>query len=369
MIQVNVNADTSLPGMAVGALPAGTGVSGPGEPAGFPGLLGLLVKSQFSALPAQNVEAFLAQAPFEAAGLGQGEGGMAQSGETLLGQLLAQLLGAVQLSGGELRPGLGQAKGGLDPSGLAGAPAQGQKKLPASPAALAGLLASIQQEGADTDLTAFLPKSARELLAKELGGLSLKFAGDAPFNGPRAPPSGAMMPESGTTTAAVSHGFTVQPAILREMDPSAVARLPVNMTMPLTSPEWRAELGDRIAWMVGRHAQVAELVLNPPSLGTIEVRLQMNLAGNEAGAQFFSNNPAVRDALESAFPRLKELLADAGIALGNTTVSQQSFSGGQNQGGQQDAAASAQAFMLFPGAESMTSAGARSLSGLVDLYI
>ncbi len=75
--------------------------------------------------------------------------------------------------------------------------------------------------------------------------------------------------------------------------------------------------------MVGRLESRADIVLNPPQMGRIEVSLSIN--GDQATATFVSANPAVRDALENALPRLREILQDAGISLGQTQVGAESF--------------------------------------------
>ena len=53
--------------------------------------------------------------------------------------------------------------------------------------------------------------------------------------------------------------------------------------------------------------------------------------GDQANAQFVSANPAVRDALEAAMPRLREMLADAGVNLGQTQVGSESANNAANQ--------------------------------------
>jgi flagellar hook-length control protein FliK len=46
--------------------------------------------------------------------------------------------------------------------------------------------------------------------------------------------------------------------------------------------------------------------------------------GDQATAIFTSSNPAVREALESSLHRLREVLADAGVTLGQTQVGSES---------------------------------------------
>lgn len=98
---------------------------------------------------------------------------------------------------------------------------------------------------------------------------------------------------------------------------------------PVGAQGWDSEVGDKLVWMVNRQEQRAELVLNPPQLGRVEVSLSMN--GDQTNASFVSANPAVRDALEAALPRLREILADAGVSLGQTQVGAESSNNAANQ--------------------------------------
>jgi flagellar hook-length control protein FliK len=85
---------------------------------------------------------------------------------------------------------------------------------------------------------------------------------------------------------------------------------------------WNQEMGEKLTWMVGNGRQQADLVLNPPQLGRIEVT--MVIEGDNVSANFASPNAAVREALENSMSRLREVLADAGVALGNTHVGAES---------------------------------------------
>jgi flagellar hook-length control protein FliK len=84
---------------------------------------------------------------------------------------------------------------------------------------------------------------------------------------------------------------------------------------------WDNALGQKVLWMVSQQHQLAELNLNPPDLGPLQVVLSVN--NDQASAAFVSQNPEVRQALEAALPRLKEMMAESGINLGNATVSDQ----------------------------------------------
>lgn len=98
----------------------------------------------------------------------------------------------------------------------------------------------------------------------------------------------------------------------------APASTPQAIQTPVGTHGWDGEVADKLVWMIGRQEQRAELVLNPPQMGRIEVSLSIN--DGQTSALFVSANPAVRDALEAGLPRLREILADAGVNLGQTQV-------------------------------------------------
>ncbi|MDR2925372.1 MAG: flagellar hook-length control protein FliK [Azoarcus sp.] len=81
---------------------------------------------------------------------------------------------------------------------------------------------------------------------------------------------------------------------------------------------WAEEIGNRVMWMMGRAENRAELILTPPHLGKVEVSIHLN--GDQSTAQFLASSQSARDALEQAMPRLRELLAQAGISLGEASV-------------------------------------------------
>jgi flagellar hook-length control protein FliK len=91
---------------------------------------------------------------------------------------------------------------------------------------------------------------------------------------------------------------------------------------PVSRDTWGNEFTQKVTWMVTQHDQTAQLHLNPPNLGPLDVVL--NVSGDQATALFTSPHAAVRDAVEQALPQLRNMLADNGITLGNAMVSDQS---------------------------------------------
>lgn len=141
---------------------------------------------------------------------------------------------------------------------------------------------------------------------------------------------------------------------------------------PVGTSGWGDAMGQKLVWMVGQHQQVAELHLNPPHLGPMEVRLTIN--NDQVSALFVSHQPAVREALEAAMPRLREMFADSGMMLGNAMVSSDSLPQRQNSGREKQSGAESRSdFPLVDGYPMpLTSRGIMTLhgdgSGLVDLF-
>jgi flagellar hook-length control protein FliK len=97
----------------------------------------------------------------------------------------------------------------------------------------------------------------------------------------------------------------------------------LEVAAPISDQGFADALSRQVVWMVDKDAQVAELRINPPDLGPVEVRL--TLKGDEAQAQFVAVHAEVRDAIESSLTRLREALAQSGIQLGDASVSAESF--------------------------------------------
>jgi flagellar hook-length control protein FliK len=133
---------------------------------------------------------------------------------------------------------------------------------------------------------------------------------------------------------------------------------------------WDAEVGNHMVWMSNSQASRAELVLTPPQMGKIEISL--NMSGDQATATFISANPAVRDAIESAIPRLREILADAGVTLGQTQVGSEAPRQWAGDGENRDNSFRGSATALGGIAVQTSTSGAASWTraglGLVDVF-
>lgn len=121
-----------------------------------------------------------------------------------------------------------------------------------------------------------------------------------------------VLPETKKTS---DNPISLQPTTVSS-DAKSIPKLTVNA--PVSSPQWANEVGQKVAWMSSSGNHVAELHLNPPNLGPVEVKLTVH--NDQATIQFVAQHHETRAALESALPRLKEMMMDSGIALGNASV-------------------------------------------------
>ncbi|MEI7429534.1 MAG: flagellar hook-length control protein FliK [Betaproteobacteria bacterium] len=120
-----------------------------------------------------------------------------------------------------------------------------------------------------------------------------------------APPVISTMANGSLNALTASHGTTVA------------------IQTPIREQNWANDFSQKVVWLATADKQSAQITLNPPQMGPIEISLSMD-KGN-ATATFVSPNSEVRDAIETALPRLREMFASAGIELGQTNVSSESF--------------------------------------------
>lgn len=88
------------------------------------------------------------------------------------------------------------------------------------------------------------------------------------------------------------------------------------------------EMAERVQMMMSKNLKNIDIRLDPPELGRMHIR--MNMHGDGTSVQFTVSNMQARDALEQSMPRLREMLAQQGVQLADTSVQQQNS--GQQQG-------------------------------------
>ena len=118
--------------------------------------------------------------------------------------------------------------------------------------------------------------------------------------------------------AAVGLGTVTQSAV------SQTQLAPLN----LGQNAWESNLGSRLQMLVGQNVQTAEIRLDPPELGALDIKIKVS--NDVANINITSPHAHVREALESTVPRLREMFEQSGLSLGDVNVGQESFAQQQN---------------------------------------
>ena len=146
----------------------------------------------------------------------------------------------------------------------------------------------------------------------------------------------------------------------------------LSVPTPIRDQNWATDFGQKIMWLANNDKQAAQLTLNPPQMGPIDISL--TIEKGSATASFVSGNADVREAIETAMPRLREMFANAGISLGQTNVSAESFkqhAGDGNSNGSASASWPRDNAILatdLAGTLSSRSGFSQRGSGMVDIF-
>lgn len=189
------------------------------------------------------------------------------------------------------------------------------------------------------------------------------------FVAPGAEPSMAKTILADTLPKTVSEASGITPGNAQNLLINRDLSLPLST--PVRDQGWSADFAQKIVWLATSDKQTAQLTLNPPHMGPIEISL--NIDRGNASASFVSANAEVRDAIETALPRLREMFASAGIELGQTNVSAESFRQQPGNGDGQRSSSQWVADNAILGTDSAGSLSARAFSvkhgnGLVDIF-
>lgn len=94
------------------------------------------------------------------------------------------------------------------------------------------------------------------------------------------------------------------------------------VSVPVGSNGWSDAVADKVMWFSANKISSAEIHLNPPDLGPLQVRVSTQ--HDQTSVIFTSQHAAVRDALDQALPRLRDMMGSQGMHLLDVSV------GGQN---------------------------------------
>jgi len=224
--------------------------------------------------------------------------------------------------GAERSASAGNAETGDEtPSATTAAKGNGDavRPLPSAVQDLSSFLAANAASGRSADAVASLAPARPDEVARELAAIRVAEPAD--------PVDVGALARSGTSSAAP----------IRPDAPTSSTTLPTAPdVLNLNQKNWERTLGHQLSWMVNNRLQEAEIKVNPPDLGPLEVRVSQHQ--HQTSVTFFSHEAAVREALENALPRLREMLDSQGISLNQAQVSDQSLARQQAGAGEQQSA-------------------------------
>ena len=125
-----------------------------------------------------------------------------------------------------------------------------------------------------------------------------------------------------TSAAGIAGDIAKMAAVVR--NESTTTSIPTNqpsMQKHLSDPGWHQELGEKLIWMNKQATPSVELRLNPEHLGPVLVKI--DVSHDQATVAFTTQHQVVKDAIEAAIPKLKEMLQGQQLNLADVNVSQQ----------------------------------------------
>lgn len=96
-----------------------------------------------------------------------------------------------------------------------------------------------------------------------------------------------------------------------------------GVPVPVGAPQWSQAVGDKVLWLAAQNVSAAEIRLDPPELGPMQVRVSVNQ--DQASITFTSPHAGVREALDQQLNRLRDMFSEQGLNLVNVDVSDKSF--------------------------------------------
>lgn len=131
---------------------------------------------------------------------------------------------------------------------------------------------------------------------------------------------------SASALAALDNGARAQPVTPAERQFTVQS----DVRVPVGQGQWGQAVGQRVLWMASQKISSAELRLDPPDLGPVQVRVSSHQ--DQISVTFTSPQQAVREALDQNANRLREMFAEQGLDLVDVNVSDQS--GGESMAGE-----------------------------------
>lgn len=116
-----------------------------------------------------------------------------------------------------------------------------------------------------------------------------------------------------TTSADQNQGTTAT----RERDARSEV-LKLDTRLPIQSPRFGEGFSQQVVVLAQHGVQQAQMTINPPDLGPIEVRI--TIQHDQASVQIAAASGLARDVIQDALPKLREMMDQSGVRLNDAGV-------------------------------------------------
>jgi|GEM_PF-2820423 len=99
------------------------------------------------------------------------------------------------------------------------------------------------------------------------------------------------------------------------------------MQSPMMAKQWDTEMAEKVAWFAAKNISSAEIRLDPPELGSLHIRINVNHEQGQVQLNFVSPHANVREALDQSASRLRDMFDEQGMDLVDVDVSSQQQDG------------------------------------------
>lgn len=127
-----------------------------------------------------------------------------------------------------------------------------------------------------------------------------------------------MQTQATTQTQAHSKSVSIDPGVMQAIN--------------IIKSDAAKMLQERVSALLNINNKEAEIRLDPPEMGSMQIRIRSD--AEQAQINFVVQNQQAKEALEQSMPRLREMLAQQGIELGESSIQQGNPEQQQGQSGQ-----------------------------------
>jgi flagellar hook-length control protein FliK len=125
-------------------------------------------------------------------------------------------------------------------------------------------------------------------------------------------------------------GATVQNTQTQAVLPQPLHAQPqktLDIPLPLNHAQWGDKFAEHIIWLGNNDIKSAVIKISPEELGPLEISVKV--VKDSASVNILSHSMHVRDMVDQAIPRLRDMMADQGLNLANVHVSADTRSNNQ----------------------------------------